>query len=77
MLVRTEHGWGEASTFIRCLPVVSKCHVIFDDKVAFYGITYGNPIIKVHGLLLFFVQYETNGCSIFRYPRTSTMGPKN
>lgn len=66
MLVRTEHGWGEASTFIRCLPVVSKCHVIFDDKVGFYGISYGNPIIKVHGLLLFFVQYETNGCSIFR-----------
>lgn len=66
MLVRTEHGWGEASTFIRCLPVVSKCHVIFDDKVAFYGITFDNPIIKVHGLLLFFVQYETNSCSIFR-----------
>lgn len=49
-----------------CRLYPSAIHVIFDDKVAFYGITYGNPIIKVHGLLLFFVQYETNGCSIFR-----------
>lgn len=55
MLVRIEYGWGEVSIFIRCLSVVFKCYVIFDDKVAFYGIIYGNLIIKVYGLLLFFV----------------------
>lgn len=66
MLVRIEYGWGEVSIFIRCLLVVFKCYVIFDDKVVFYGIIYGNLIIKVYGLLLFFVQYEINGCLIFR-----------
>lgn len=52
MLVRTEHGWGEAGTLTRCLLLVFKCHVIFGDKVVFYDITYGNPINKLHGLLL-------------------------
>lgn len=52
MLVRTEHGWEEAGTLTRCLLLVSKCHVIFGDKVVFYDITYGNPINKLHGLLL-------------------------
>lgn len=47
MLVRTEHGWGEAGTLTRCLLLV-----IFGDKVVFYDITYGNPINKLHGLLL-------------------------